>query len=44
MNPNDPTTDSLPTSRGTVIINTAVALFARTGEQNSAAKEGRARP
>jgi hypothetical protein len=40
MNPTNRTTDPPPTSRRTVIINTAVALFARTGEQKSAAKRG----
>ena len=40
MNPNDRTTNSLPISRRTVIINTAIALFARTGEQKSVAKRG----
>ena len=40
MDPNDGTTNSPPISRRTVIINTAIALFARTGEQKSAAKRG----
>lgn len=42
MNPNDRTTGSLPISRRTVIINTAVALFARASRR-AQPEEGRAR-
>jgi hypothetical protein len=43
MNPNDRTTDSLPISRRTVIINTAVALLPARASRRAQPKEGRAR-